>query len=92
MASEYGWGLTEILEHVYLDDLIKLMPVIEKRKLDEYRIQLALITNPHTKNPSELWNMLKPPPDITDRPIELDKTSFDLLKTKLSKGSRIVVK
>lgn len=71
---------------------MNLLPVIERRKLDEYRIELALITNPHTKDPKALWRMLQPPTDAIERPVSFDKTSFDILKTQLSQDSRIVVK
>jgi len=92
LASEYGWSLTEILEHVYFDDLFYLVTQMGKRKLDEYRIQLALISNPHTKDPNNLWRKLEPPPEIGKRPETLDKTSFDVFKTKLTQGSHIIVK
>lgn len=90
LASEYGWSLDDILEHVYLDQLAHLVPIIERRKLDEHRIMLALITNPHTKDPKALWRMLEPPRDPLSE--KLDKTSFNILKSRLSQDSSIIVK
>lgn len=92
LASEYGWDLQDILEKVYVDTLFLFVKAIERRKLDEHRIQLALISNPHTKDPQHLWRMLKPPVDVSEKPTKLDITSFDILKNKISQGSHIVVK
>lgn len=92
MASEYGWSLADILERTYVDDLFMLIKAREKRKLDERRILLALISNPHVKDPNALWRQLTPRDEVPERPTTLDKASFDVFKSKLTQGSHIVVK
>ena len=87
MASEYGWSKSDILEHTYIDELVHLLDKIKARHVTNYQMQLAIVQNPHTKNPKELWQTLdqsvrKP---IDEKP---DKEGLMRLKHRLASGSR----
>lgn len=60
----------------------------------QHKMQLALISNPHTKEPKKLWNILdeqiQPEPSL--RSDKLDKTAFMKLKEQLSSSRAIKVK
>lgn len=97
MASEYGWAKHDILNDVYLDDLFALSKRINLRKLTEYRMQLAIATNPHIKNPKELWRTF----DEQERQMtgqaymdeDFDVVGFERFKQTLQRhGSAIIVK
>jgi len=90
LGSEYGWAFTEILERVYFDDLFYLMKEINKRKLREYKMQAALIQNPHTKDPKELWRIFEAEEGIKNE--EFDAVGFERLKNKLRSSSKFIVK
>lgn len=93
MASEYGWSKHDIFYDVYFDELYYLTQKIEKRKLAEYKMQLAIAQNPHVKDPKELWRILNSQTtESYERPHELDNASFEILKSKLSSNPRFVVK
>lgn len=94
LASEYGGGLKPILETVYLDDLPDLIIQINKRKLMDYKMQLAIVSNPHTKNPGKLWQLLTKL-DTGNRQAkkdDFDNLGFERLKGQLSKRPTILVK
>lgn len=93
LASEYGWSKHDIFYDVYFDELYFLLQKIEKRKLIEYRMQLAITQNPHIKEPEKLWNVLNAP-DRTERARskEFDEKGFEALKSRLSSNPRFVVK
>jgi hypothetical protein len=67
------------------------MAVIKRRKVDEYKMQMAVIQNPHTKDPKKLWqtidNMVP-----KSRPDKLDVAGFEVLKIRLQQNPRFVVK
>jgi hypothetical protein len=67
---------------------------IEKRKLTEYKIQLAIVQNPHVKEPKDLWRMLnrQSGDNGLSRPKQFDDTGFELFKNTLSQNPRFVVK
>lgn len=97
LASSYGWAKNDILETVYLDELFVFSRLINKRKNQEYKMQLAIAQNPHIKNPKELWLMLdqqsKQIEGKTYIDSEFDATGFEALKQSLRRsGSKIVVK
>lgn len=91
MANEYGWAKQEIDEHIYLDDLIRLSREINRRKIAEYKTQLAIIQNPHVKDPKRLWDILSRF-DVSKTPETLDETGFTLLKNKLRQNPRFKIK
>jgi len=91
LASEYGWAKTEIEDKVYLDELYYLVKRINKRKLVEYKMQLAIVQNPHVKDPKDLWRLLE---SEEREPVaeKLDKAGFVMFKKKLTNSANIVVK
>jgi len=91
LASEYGWSKREILEEIYIDELMCLTDVIKSRKSSEYKMQLAIVSNPHTKKPRELWDALN---ETTRKPLDekLDKQGMMDLKRLLVNSKQIVVK
>jgi hypothetical protein len=93
IASEYSWSRKEILESVYPDEYIFMAKKISSRRLAEYRIQLAIATNPHVKDQKPLWEQLKDP-NQPDKAQEFDSVGFEILKAKMrgTSGSRVVVK
>lgn len=93
LASEYGWAKREILEHVYLDELYAMVPKINRRKLADYKMEMAIVQNPHVKNPKELWAML----DQQEKQFEpqddkFDPAGFDRFKNALRKNPKFNVK
>lgn len=94
LASEYGWWIDDILEKVYVDQLICLIAKANLRKIANWRMQLAITTNPHVKNPKQLFAIL----DNEERKItgpaqtELDPGGFEALKQRLKQNPRFVVK
>lgn len=89
LASQYGWSFDEIYNHIYIEQLLALVPQIERRMLEDYKMQLAIAQNPHVKNPKELWRMLE---RAQDKKPELDTSSIENLKYALGKGSRVLIK
>ncbi|HYD35558.1 MAG TPA: hypothetical protein VD999_05800 [Vitreimonas sp.] len=92
LASEYGWTKKSILEDVYLDELPLLFKARERRKNEEHKTLLAIIQNPHVKNPQELWQLFNASNDDKNESKELDKQAFALFKATISKNSSILVK
>ena len=90
LAHEYHWSLHDILYNTYPDQLKTLLPLIEERKVKEYKMALAISQNHATKDPKLLWKALDtmhaPKPQV------LDVASFDRLKNTLTKGSSLVIK
>ena len=77
---------------MYLDELYSLVGYINKRIINNYQIELALIQNPYTKNPKELWQILKSMQDIQPKEEQLDVVGMEILKQRLSGSSKILVK
>lgn len=92
LAYEYGWAKKEILENVYLDELVVLTKLINTRKIQAYKTQLAIAQNPHVKNPRELWDLLdRQERQIDGRSIiddEFDAVGFEAFKQTLQKHSK----
>jgi hypothetical protein len=92
LASEYGWAKSAILNDVYIDELPPLLRQISGRHIRDYKMQLAIIQNPHTKDPKHLWRILqqseprKPTEDV------FDASGFERLKAQMSQSPRIIVK
>ena len=90
MASEYGWAFTEILEKVYFDDLFHLTKEINSRKIREYKMQAAIVQNPHVKDPKHLWRILDAEEGVPDD--EFDTIGFERLKNQLRSSGKFIVK
>lgn len=91
LASEYGWGLNEILETVYFDDLPPLLEMINQRKLLEHKMHLAIVQNPHVKDPKQLWKAL----DLMQRKKQeevFDASGFERLKDVMKQNPRMMIK
>lgn len=91
LASEYGWAKDAITQGVYLDELYFLIDQINKRKISEYKMQLAIAQNPHVKDPKALWEIL----NRQTRKLpssKLDVSGMELLKSKLRQSPSIDVK
>ncbi len=91
LASEYGWAKRDILEDTYLDELFMLIKEINKRKLVDWKMQLAIVQNPYTKKPKELWDTLKSQEEREEN-VEFDQIGLGRLKEQLSQNPRFVVK
>ncbi|MBN2263069.1 MAG: hypothetical protein JW735_09155 [Prolixibacteraceae bacterium] len=85
------------METVYFDELFIFTRLINRRKITEYKMQLAIISNPHTKTPKTLWHML----DQREREnegkayidAEFDPKTFEAFKETVKRhGSAIDVK
>jgi hypothetical protein len=61
------------------------------RKLTDYKMQLAIVQNPHTENPGELWKLLESQDPHPPEPF-FDQAGMDRLKGLLSKSTAIQVK
>lgn len=95
MASNYGWAKSNILEGVYLDELFVLSRLIKRRQISEYKMALAIATNPHTKSPKRLWDTLdqmeraNEGKDYLDA--EFDTAGFERFKQTLQRHSKSFV-
>lgn len=92
MASEYGWAKRAILDDVYIDELPYLLKEISRRHIRDYKMQLAIIQNPHTKDPKHLWRVLQQSEPRTLSEAKFDASGFERLKMEMSKNPRIIVK
>lgn len=94
LASEYGWSITDILERVYLDQLVKLIKQSNLRKIREWRMQLSIVSNPHVKDPKNIFRLLDREETRIMGPAgpEFDQVGFEALKNQLSRSQRIIVK
>lgn len=94
MAHEYGWAKDQILERVYLDELYKLIEQARIRKVREWKMQLAIASNPHVKDPKNLYRLLDAEErrDRKPTPAIFDNQGFELLKQRMSDNPRIIVK
>lgn len=55
-------------------------------------MQLAIVQNPHTKDPKSLWKDLEDPDDNRYLNPQFDEAGFERLKTELRKNPRMMVK
>lgn len=95
LASEYGWAKREILNEVYIDELVDLIKWINRRKLQDIKLQMSIIQNPHVKDPKILWKTIEEQERLlgnSPKVEEFDTTGFENLKTLMSRNPRIIVK
>lgn len=65
--------------------------MVKKRRIIDYRMQLAITQNPHLKEPEHLWKILEyADKDPVDE--ELDKAGMERLKQAMSSGKAFLVK
>lgn len=88
LASEYGGGPRVILDTVYLDELILLTKQINRRRANDYKMQLLIA---HSKDPNELYKKLDSL-EKKDKPVQFDDAGFENLKLVMSRSGKIVVK
>lgn len=91
LASEYGWAKDDILNTVYVDDVFYLREHIKRRHFEDWKMQLAIVQNPHTKNPKDLWDMLSAETNVPADE-KLDKEGFEAFKRALAGSQRVQVK
>jgi len=85
------------MENVYLDELFIFTRLINRRKINDYKMALAIATNPHTKDPKNLWGVLERQERLNEGKeyldAEFDAAGFAAFKQTLQRhGSAIVVK
>lgn len=95
MANEYGWAKNDILENVYLDELFVFTRLINRRKVQDYKMQLAIAQNPHIKNPKDLWRILEQQENEIEGKsyldTEFDSVGFEAFKQTLQRNSKNIV-
>ena len=74
-----------------MDELVVFVAKIRERQVKNYMMDLAIISNPHSKEPKDLWRMLEAQ---VKKPVEekLDKQGMELLKQRLGASKKFVVK
>lgn len=74
-----------------MDELVVFVAKIRERQVKNYMMELSIISNPHSKEPRELWRMLE---SQIKKPLDdkLDKAGMERLKQRLSDSGKIVVK
>lgn len=87
VATNYGWA---VIDGMFLDEAVEVLPLIQSRKRHEYRMQLLLF---HTQKPEETLKEL----ERMDMAQEEKKSTFDdvgyeILKQRLTKRGLIQVK
>lgn len=60
--------------------------------MSDYKMQLAIIQNPHTKNPRQLWKEIERQLKEKEPNEEFDSVGFERLKDQLSQSPRFIVK
>lgn len=84
------------MEDLYFDELFELIQSVNRRKIQNTRLELAIVQNPHIKDPQDLWKLLDqqereldglPPRDET-----FDAAGFAILKMRMKQNPRIIVK
>lgn len=94
MAVAYGWAKEDILNTVYLDEALYYLDQIQRDKVANFQMQLAIVQNPNTKDPKALWNDLQRMGGLFDEPREdpvLDTASFDRMKNMMMSSSALRV-
>lgn len=90
LASEYGWWKDDILDKVYFDELYMLLENMQYRKTEEYQMQLAIASNPHSETPKDLWAELRRQSRHYLPPENFDPMEMERLKARLSGKFKIL--
>ncbi len=74
-------------------ELVPIIQKINKRKVDEYKMQIAIVQNPHVKNPGELWKKIEAMRPVEEKKSDkLDVVGFENFKRTLASNPRFIVK
>lgn len=95
LASQYGWSKREIWFETYPDELFELADKIKSRKISDLKMQLAIVQNPHTKEPKELWQILEGAEPIKEKlqtEPKFDAAGFERLKAVMGENPRFEIK
>lgn len=84
--------MSDILENIYMDQLLALLPALRKRRLESWRIQLAIAHNPYSENPEALAKSFEPPDDSYYLDAQLDRDGMERLKNVMRGGNAFIVK
>lgn len=92
MAAEYGWTQDYILDHIYPDDYLYYQEVITQRKYTNYLMDLAIVHNPNSEKPEELFEALKmnTGSSYLDA-VEPDKAALENLQGLLSPNMKKII-
>lgn len=63
-----------------------------KRRVDEWKMELAIVQNPHVKEPQTLWNELDQIEGKGVRDEKIDREGMMKLKALLTNSNQIKVK
>lgn len=91
LASNYGWRVGYILKNLTLVDLLGYLYAIEKRTRSESLLSLAIVHNPFSENPNELFRSLRGS-EVNKSIEKIDRNSIEKLKKELKKSKVIKVK
>lgn len=89
LAHHYGWSKHQILNEVYFDEAIDYIDLIKRRGIINNLTQLAIVSNPHTRQPKELYETLRLELRKLEKRTMIDvmpeKGAFDKLRGILNK-------
>lgn len=92
LSSQYGWTKEYIFEQITFDELALLGQIIKERQIKERLLELAIVHNPHSKDPRSLYqDLLNELPKDYQQAEEIDKAGFEGLRTQLSGSMGIKV-
>lgn len=96
LGSEYGWSKKEILEETYFDEYVDLCIEIAERRRHNYLLYIAIISNPHVKDPQRLIHLLSKnlfaSIDTAYLEEQFDQKGFERLKLAMAGNPRIKIK
>lgn len=75
-----------------MPELFTLIEKINIRHAQEYKMQILIAQNPHSRKPEELWKSLEKLEKNTPEEPQFDETGFEILKQRMSQNPRIIVK
>jgi hypothetical protein len=79
IAWSYHWSINEIVEQCTVLDLIAFTRLIHKQQLQDDLRQIAIVSNPHTKEPNKLPRKLQQQlNDLRPKEVSQEKSKADL--------------
>lgn len=90
IASEYGWTKEYIFNNVYPREIKTFDVMITRRQFNNYRMLLAISSNPHTKDPKKFANLINRQVGNldTDDTNTFDQVGIQALKKKIATTSK----